>query len=283
VYKSYPEIIKDRISKTTKNDIIAGIIVISLGYAFGIFACGMFTNWNEVLSGDNVNMANATYLLMSNLGLQIGHGLGLSEAVSLTMGAWAARFVGLSMFLALTGAFFALTYSPLKTLIQGAPKELWPGKLGEIKDGMPINAMKVQAGIVIVMILLVSFGGKNAVEFFAILTLMTNVAMTIPYMFLSAAFPAFKKKQLNGELDKPFVVYKSYGLSLIIAIIVTSVIGIANVFTIVEPALSSADGMSKTLTMIGGPLAFSIIGFILYTVYENKYGKKKDNEDKAIS
>jgi len=32
VYKSYPEIIKDRISKTTKNDIVAGIIIICLGY-----------------------------------------------------------------------------------------------------------------------------------------------------------------------------------------------------------------------------------------------------------
>lgn len=273
----------EKAEKTFPKGLAISAIVISLGYALGIFACGMFTNWSEVLGGDNVNMANATYLLMSNLGLQIGQGLGLSEAVSLTMGAWVARFVGLSMFLALTGAFFTLTYSPLKTLIQGAPKEVWPGKLGEVKDGMPINAMKVQATIVIVMILIVSFGGKNAAEFFAILTLMTNVAMTIPYMFLSAAFPAFKKKQLAGKLDKPFVVYKSHGLAVAVSVVVTAVIGFANLFTIIEPVLSSADGLSKTLTMIGGPLVFSIVGFILFTVYEKRHGKGDNNPkvDKA--
>ena len=124
---------------------------------------------------------------------------------------------------------------------------------------------------------------KNAAEFFAILTLMTNVAMTIPYMFLSAAFPAFKKKQLAGKLDKPFVVYKSHGLAVAVSVVVTAVIGFANLFTIIEPVLSSADGLSKTLTMIGGPLVFSIVGFILFTVYEKRHGKGDNNPkvDKA--
>ena len=259
-------------------------IVISVGYALGIFACGMFTNWSEVLGGEHVNMANATYILMSNLGFKIGQGLGLAETTSLAIGAWTARFVGLSMFLSLTGAFFTLSYSPLKTLIQGAPKEVWPGKLGEIKNGMPINAMIVQAILVVAMILIVSFGGSNAAEFFAILTLMTNVAMTIPYMFLSAAFPVFKKKQLKGELDKPFVVYKSYGAAMIASVIVTAIIGFANIFTIIEPALSSPEGMSKTITMIGGPLVFSVVGFGLFTFYEIKHVKKskKSKESKKV-
>ncbi|MGL5714828.1 MAG: glutamate/gamma-aminobutyrate family transporter YjeM [Paraclostridium sp.] len=269
--------------KTFPKGLAISAIVISVGYALGIFACGMFTNWNDVLGVEGVNMANATYILMGNLGIQIGEGLGLSQATSLAMGAWASRFVGLSMFLALTGAFFTLTYSPLKTLIQGAPKEVWPGKLGEIKNGMPVNAMKVQAVIVMVMILVVSFGGSSAAKFFALLTLMTNVAMTIPYMFLSAAFPAFKKKQLKGELDKPFVVYKSQGISTVIAIVVTCVIGFANVFTIIQPAMSSPKGMGDTLAMIGGPLAFSVIGFVLFTRYEKKHGNKKANADKAVS
>lgn len=187
--------------KTFPKGLAISAIVISLGYALGIFACGMFTNWSDVLGVESVNMGNAAYVLMSNLGYQVGVGFGLSEAMCLSMGSWTARFVGLSMFLSLTGAFFTLTYSPFKTLIQGAPKELWPGKLGDLKNGMPVNAMKVQAIIVIAMIAMVSFGGSSADEFFTILTLMTNVAMTITYMFLSAAFPAFKKKQLNGEVE----------------------------------------------------------------------------------
>lgn len=151
-------------------------------------------------------MGNVVYVLMQNLGTQLGLSFGLSTETSLILGLWVARFVGLSMFLAFTGAFFTLTYSPLKTLIEGAPKEIWPGKLGEIKDGMPINAMKIQASIVIVIILVIAFGGKGASEFFTLLVLMTNVAMTIPYVFLSAAFPSFKKKQLDGYIGKPFVI-----------------------------------------------------------------------------
>lgn len=66
---------------------------------------GTFTNWKEVLGTQNVNMANVAYVVMQNLGYKIGQGLGLNEATSLTIGAWFARYVGLSMFLALSGAF----------------------------------------------------------------------------------------------------------------------------------------------------------------------------------
>lgn len=248
-------------------------IVISVGYSIGIFACGMFTNWDAILASENVNMANVTYIVIQNLGYQLGQVFNLSQSASVTMGAWFARFVGLSMFLALSGAFFTLTYSPLKTLIQGSPKEVWPGRLGEIKNGMPLYAMKVQAIIVIVMIIVIAFGGTGASEFFRILVLMTNVAMTIPYMFLSSAFPIFKKKQLSGKIDKPFQVYKSYGMSLVAAIVVTIFIGFANIFTIIEPSLSGK--IIDTVMMIVGPVVFGVIAFILYTVYERKHILKK--------
>ena len=243
-------------------------IVIAVGYAIGIFACGMFTNWNDVLSLDTVNMANVAYVLMRNLGYELGMTFGMSQASAITLGLWVARFVGLSMFLALTGAFFTLTYSPLKTLIEGSPKKLWPGKFAEIKDGMPVNAMWIQAIIAILIILVVSFGGSNGQAFFALLVLMTNVAMTIPYIFLSGAFPVFKKKQLAGEVEKPFMVYKSYGMALTASIIVSFVVGFANVFSIIEPAINGR--ITDTVFMIAGPVIFSIIAFILYYLYEKK-------------
>ena len=262
--------------KTFPKGLILAAIVISVGYALGLFACGMFTNWNDVLSGSNVNMANVAYVLMQNLGYQLGVAFGTSQVVALTIGAWVARFVGLSMFLALSGAFFTLTYSPLKTLIEGAPKAVWPGKLGEIKNGMPINAMKAQAIIVIVIIVLVSFGGKSAEKFFALLVLMTNVAMTIPYLFLSSAFPIFKKKQLAGEVDKGYVVYKGMGLATTFAVLIGLLVGFANIFTIIEPTLSSPSGIIDTVTMIAGPVIFGLAGFLLYSIYEKKYIKNNN-------
>ncbi|MCH1965347.1 glutamate/gamma-aminobutyrate family transporter YjeM [Paraclostridium sordellii] len=269
--------------KTFPKGLTLAAIVISVGYALGIFACGMFTNWSNILAGSNVNMANVAYVLMQNLGYQLGVAFGASEATSLIMGAWVARFVGLSMFLALSGAFFTLTYSPLKTLIEGAPKEVWPGKLGEIKNGMPINAMKVQAIIVIVMILIVSFGGKSAEKFFALLVIMTNVAMTIPYLFLSSAFPAFKKKQLEGKVDKAFVVYKSVGIATTFSVIIGILVGFANVFTIIQPALSSPEGVGDTIKMIAGPVIFGLAGYLLYSRYDRKHGKYANNNNKKAS
>lgn len=136
---------------------------------------------------------------------------------------------------------------------------------------MPINAiMKTQSAIVIILI--IAFGGKDAAEFFTLLVLMTNVAMIIAYVFLSVAFPSFKKKQLDGYVEKPFVIYKSYGISLLASIIVSIVVGFANVFTIIEPALNGQ--MYKTVAMILGPVIFSIIGFVLYYLYEKKYLSK---------
>ncbi len=141
--------------------------------------------------------------------------------------------------------------------------------------------MKVQAIIVIAMILLVSFGGKSAEKFFALLVLMTNVAMTIPYLFLSSAFPAFKKKQLEGKVEKPFVVYKSLGMATTFSVIIGILVGFANVFTVIEPSLSSPAGIGKSLTMIGGPVVFGLVGFLLYTLYEKKHVKNANNDKKA--
>ena len=257
--------------KTFPKGLTIAAIIIAIGYALGIFACGMFTNWQEVLSVETVHMGNVAYVTIQNLGYQLGKVFGMTDNAAITMGLWFARLVGLSMFLAFTGAFFTLTYSPLKTLIEGSPREIWPGKMSETKDGMPINAMKIQAIIAIVIILIISFGGSSGSEFFNILALMTNVAMTIPYIFLAAAFPLFKKKQLAGEAEKPFVVYKSYGIALTVSIIVIIMVGFANVFTIIEPSIDQGGISTETIFMLAGPILFTVIAFILYYLYERKY------------
>lgn len=237
--------------------------IITLGYSLGIFICGIFTNWKEVLSSPNVHMGNVAYVVMKNLGYQIGQSLSLSQDVSITIGTWIARFVGLSMFLALTGAFFTLSYAPLKQIIEGTPKKLWPGKMGEIEGGMPRQALKVQCIIAIVFILLISFGGEGASAFFKKLVLMTNVAMTIPNLFIAGAFPAFKK---NKNIEKPFVMFKTYKGSLIATILILVTVGFANIFTIIEPAVHG--DLPSTIWMIVGPIVFSVVALVMYYLYE---------------
>lgn len=247
---------------TFPKGITVAAIVISIGYSLGIFLCGIFIKWNNVLSSHQVHMGNVAYVVMKNLGFELGQGLGLSPASSLNVGAWVARFVGLSMFLALIGAFFTLSYSPLKQIIEGTPSKLWPGRLADIKDGMPLNAMKAQCLIVISFILLITFGGEGASRFFTKLVLMTNVAMTIPYLFIAGAFAAFKKKT---SIKKPFEVFKSYKSALIATILVTFTVGFANFFTIIEPATHG--DIQSTLWMLAGPIVFSLIAGLMYRRY----------------
>jgi amino acid transporter len=214
---------------------------------------------------------------MANLGYSLGTAFGASESTSVLMGQWVARYIGLSMFLALSGAFFTLTYSPLKQLIDGTPRALWPGRVGEIRkeDGMPVNAMWIQCAIVVVMIALVSFGGDSMVKFFEILVSMTNVAMTIPYVFLAIAFIAFKKKQ---DIQKPFEVFKSYSSGLFWGVVVALTVGFANFFSIIEPAIGG--DIATTLWQIAGPIFFGIVAVLMYNSYESK---TKTNKDKKVA
>ncbi|MGL6175317.1 MAG: glutamate/gamma-aminobutyrate family transporter YjeM [Cellulosilyticaceae bacterium] len=253
--------------KTFPKGVAISAIVISIGYALGIFMIGIFTNWETILAVPGVTTANVTYIVMQNFGFVLSSYLGASEPTALVIGEWVGRFVGLSMFLALSGAFFTLIYAPLKQLIEGTPKELWPEKFSNLENGMPVYAMKIQAIIVIVLIALVSFGGESAAAFFDKLIIMTNVAMTIPYMFLAAAFPFFKKKT---EIQKPFEVYKNYTISLIVAIVVTCVVGFANIFSIIEPGLAKGNWIDTILSG-GGPLLFVLIALFLYNRYEKNH------------
>ncbi|MCT4490609.1 amino acid permease, partial [Levilactobacillus parabrevis] len=169
--------------------------------------------------------------------------------------------------LAYSGAFFTLTYSPLKTLILGTPKSMWPKKFTELNDNdMPSYAMKLQCTVVIIIILLASFASTDASAFYNILTLMANVSMTLPYLFLVYAFPKFKR---NRDIQKPFEVYKSPAWTTVISWVVFLVVLGANTFTLIQPVLEN-DDIQSTIWMLVGPILFGLLGVIWYHVRQRK-------------
>ena len=230
--------------KNFPKGIITAALVIVVGYASLIMLVGSFTNYNELFKGKKVNFGNVSYVIMSNFAAEFGKAFGLSKATQVALAHGFARVFAFIMLLTLMGALFTLVYSPLKQIIDGTPKELWPGKISEIaEDGLPKNAMWIQCAIVCVMVILISFGGSTMKKFFDILTAMVNVGMTVPYMFISFAFPKFKK--LEG-IDRSFVVYKSQKSANFWGYVVTLTLLLANVFAIIEPALLKKDYM-KTI------------------------------------
>ncbi len=226
---------------------------------------GSFTNWNQILGSNNkVNLVNVPYIVMNNFGYQLGIASHLSHHISIQIGIWISRYVGLSMFLALSGAFITLIISPVTQLVEGTPKAIWTKSFTKNnKFNIPVNALIVQCILVVSLILLISFGGKSSRAFFNILVAMTNVAMTIPYLFITYSFLGFKK---NHSTKKPFVFYKyAWETKLSVAIVLLTV-GLAIVFTIVAPAI---DGdYLNSFWMIIGPIIFGAIGYLIFNRYE---------------
>ncbi|MFC4100712.1 glutamate/gamma-aminobutyrate family transporter YjeM [Paenibacillus xanthanilyticus] len=259
----------ERPEKTFPKGILISATIISVGYSFGILLIGIFTNWSTVMGMQNVNLGNASYIVMANLGSSLGSAFGASQATTTALGLGVARFVGLSMFLATSGAFFTLMYSPLKQLIEGTPAGLWPGKIGVTKNGLPVHAMWIQAAIVCVMIALIAFGGSTMAAFFNILVSMTNVAMTLPYVFIALAFPHFKRK---AAIHKPFIIFKTQGSANLWSWIVVLTVGLANFFCIIQPALEG--DVQTTVWSVAGPVIFSIIALLMYGKYERGLQKE---------
>ena len=256
----------DKPEKTFPRAIIISTVVIGIGYALNIFLWGISTNWNHVINHPDVNLGNITYVLMQNLGLELGKAFHLSTQTALTMGTVFSRLSAIGMLCAYLGSFFVLIYSPLKSFIMGSPKELWPEKVTKLnKKGMPSFALWIQTAIVCVIIGGVAIAStlihQDSKFLFNLLTSMSNVASTLPYLFLVAAFPFFKKRQ---DLDRPFEAFHSRKTMLIIVTITLITLVIANGFTIIQPFIEK-DWVGATAT-VAGPLVFGIFAWALYTI-----------------
>lgn len=252
----------DKPEKTFPKGIMIGGVVIAVGYSLAIFLWGVSANWNTVILAQKANLGNITYVMMQNLGLELGKAMGMSPAAAAIMGTTFSRFAGVGMLFAYVGSFFVLSYSPLKSFIMGSPKELWPKKMTELnKNGMPANSMWLQAIVVIVFIagisILASITHKEATFFYNVLTSMSNVSTTLPYLFLVGAFPFFKAKE---GLDRPFEVYRSRPWMLTIVTVVLLTVGIGVVFTAISPFISG--DLFTGFWTVAGPVFFAIIAWI---------------------
>lgn len=221
----------ENLEKNFVKGIVFVVIVILIGYSLVIFLWGVSINWQQVLSNGFVNFGNIIYVLMKSFGMTLGNVLYLLFEALLSLGVWFARIIGFSMFFVYIGAFFTFCYLSLKVIIQGTSKVLWSESMTRLNAmGMSFIVMWMQCGLVIVFILLVSFGGGIVSAFFNKLTLMANVFMTFFYLFFALVFSFFKVRQ---DFDRSFVIFKTY-LSVMIAIVVVVLVVIfANVFIII--------------------------------------------------
>jgi amino acid transporter len=95
---------------------------------------------------------------------------------------------------------------------------------------------------------------------------MANVSMTLPYLFLTLAFPFFKAKQ---GLERPFVIFNTRATTLLATTVVVLVVAFANIFTVIQPIIEAND-WNSALWMVGGPIFFSLLAMGIYENYRRR-------------
>lgn len=259
----------DKPEKTFPRGIMLATIFIGVGYAITIFMWGFSTNWQQVFGSGKVTLGNVTYVLMGNLGVSFGNAIGVSHHTALLFGSFMTRYTGLSILLAVMGSFFIMTYSPIKSFILGSDPRLWPAKVTKLNDaGMPAYAMWIQAVIVCIFIFFISFGGPAAGKFFTILTNMSNVSTTFPYLFLVGAFPFFKKLK---NIDRPFVFFKNKFWTNVIVALCLIVLSGGILFTVIQPIIEHQ--YNNAFWTIIGPIFFGGVALVFYEVANRKRSK----------
>lgn len=245
--------------------LIISAIVITAGYALMIFCVGIFASWGKDLNLEKVNLGNIPYYLMGLLGQRLAEAMHASAASAQMWNRIFQGVMALGVVVSLVGAFVIESYSPLKQLIKGTPSGLWPKAIQKERHGMPYWALWAQAAIVIVLIALNSFGGSTGKALFNQLTKLSNVALTVPGIFVMIAYIRFR---VDPSIEKPFLVFKSKTIEVAGACVGIALLTFANIFAILDPGITGHKWGSVAL-YAAGPLFFALIAISLY------YARKK--------
>lgn len=99
----------DKPEKTYPKGLIIAMVIMTFLYVFNILMCGVAVNWKAQLGGKEVDLANVEYILINNLGIVLGHSLGLSNSVSATIGSVFSHCAGWADVLSGISAAFLMT------------------------------------------------------------------------------------------------------------------------------------------------------------------------------
>lgn len=254
-----------------KKGIYMSGVFISVAYICGFIAVGAIMDWAMFPEG-GTNSLNTLYIIMANLGYQLGEMFGLNPENCAQL---LARFSGIGMFLAFLGAFITLAYAPLKQLISATPASYWPKSFTKVNDnGIYVGALWFQAIMVITLVATKVLSGvligEGANKLFDILLTMTNVGMTIPYLFLIFAWYKFRQ---DDSLEKGLVMFKSKTSILFWTIATMTIVAFGNFFTIIDPfiqAINATDpevarsAFSTGFWTVIGPIIFMLMATLIY-------------------
>lgn len=254
--------------KTVPKAMIFSGIIIAFLYILIVIISGMVLNWKTTFNNPNVNLFNYSIYMTQQQFYELGRELGMSQINSLQLGQWINRISTWFTFLALLNLPLIL-YSPIKQMFEGLPDGMMPNFITKKnKHGMPSNALYIQASIIVIVMLLIGFGGDVANTIYNNLTFMVTITTSIPWAFIVFSYIKFK---LNDNIKKEYVFFNKT-IGVLIGIITFLTLVFADVFSIIEPFLNH--NLQKGLWIISGPIIFGLLGYILSEVYLYKKRKK---------
>ncbi|EOH93356.1 hypothetical protein UAW_02604 [Enterococcus haemoperoxidus ATCC BAA-382] len=247
--------------------LIYSSFLVVICYFLGILLWSGGTNLNNLKANNTVHLGNLMYELMEHLGYACGHALSLSSTHSQILAQLFTRFTALTLLLSYISLLSTIFYLPIRTLVEGTPKHYWHPRLKhKNKHDMPIYALLIQGSLISLFILGISLGSQYVVFLYNQLTLMTNISRAIPYLLVALAYPSFKKKQLT---DNPTsVLIQSTSRATVISGSVIISIALAIGFQLYQPL--SKGNLLQSLTLLIGPLLFSLIAYLLYQRFHRR-------------
>lgn len=245
--------------------VYSGVLILLL-YIGGILLWSGANDLGNLRQTDQMHLGNLMYGLMGSLAHAVSAGLGLTGNTAALVYQIYIRYTAFVLFVSYLGLLSSITFGPLKSLIQGTPKALWPQRLTALnRQDMPEKALRLQGLVISLVILAITFNTQVAGELFNQLTYMTNVARAMPYFVVAASFPFFLKKRIVPSNDL-FVANQK--LSTAFSLSVCSCIVFAIAFQIWQPF--SLGHYSDALTLVGGPLLFAAVAMLLYRRGESR-------------
>lgn len=153
--------------------------------------------------------------------------------------------------------------SPLRAMFSEIPSGTFPNFLTKKRqDGTLVNALWLQCGIIIAMLIIPVAGFKSINNFFILLQNLSALSCVIPYIILIVAYYVFRKK--NNE--PPFMLMKSKAMVNIIFLIafIMSILAFFGAgWEDIAGAKNLKDGVFMIARDYGGPIILVLVGALL--------------------
>ena len=184
---------------------------------------------------------------------------------------WLLMAVTIMIIIGSLGAMSMWVVTPLKMLLESTKMGVLPHSLTKLnKHDMPSRAMLVQA-VVITGIILITALMPSVNALYETLVLMATITYFIPYVFMFSAF--FRLRAKYPHKHRPYHIPGGKWLAWLVGML-----GFLSVLLAIVLPFITAPADLKTINAIllykieiaAGPILFFLIGYLIYTIYEQK-------------